>query len=242
MKDCHRKRAVSEDHERLNWLATFSLLHLFVISEMEQSLLGFRAANPTWQPSDPSASLFLSRLAAMDPSSPSNRGRKAGNQQTSLNRTSSPPFSNKNHYTNARGQQHQGPNGGISNNNNNVLNFTPANSTLAQRSQLYTEAFERSISLATKPSNALALQASAVKTGNRSVAAKTLQAVNEDLGDGEGEEEGINEDFDPNSNSAYEDARPEAQKQQYDLNQSEENKSHDQANLRGLLQHIGSRW
>lgn len=188
---------------------------------MEQSLLGFRAANPSWQPSDPSASLFLSRLASMDPISPPPRSRGVAQQL----------------HTTGRGHT-------ATNNNNNVLSFTPANSTLAQRSQLYNDAFERSISLATKPSNALALQASAVKIGNRSVAAKTLQAVDEDL-DMDQEEE-VDEDLDPNSNSAYEDARPEVQKrqqqQQQNLTQSNETNEQESVNLRGLLEHIGSRW
>jgi autophagy-related protein 9 len=198
---------------------------------MEQSLLGFRAANPTWQPSDPSASLFLSRLAAMDPTSPTYRGSRGTNRQSSHGRTISPPTNSN--YTNNRGHSN-GQNGVPNSSNNNVISFTPANSTLAQRSQLYTEAFERSMSLATKPSNALALQASAIKTGNRSVAAKTLQAVSEDRGDDILEDD---EDFDPNSNSAYEDARPEVNHKG-----KQEDTSHDQVNLRGLLQHIGSQW
>lgn len=190
---------------------------------MEQSLLGFRAANPSWQLSDPSASLFLSRLTAMDSTSPPLKSRGATQQLHTATRGHS-ATNNNNH-------------------NNNVFSFTPANSTLAQRSQLYNDAFERSISLATKSSNALALQASAVKIGNRSVAAKTLQAVNEDLNMDQEDDEEVDEDLDPNSNSAYEDARPEVQKrQQQNLTQSNETNGQESVNLRGLLEHIGSRW
>ncbi|UZJ52110.1 hypothetical protein CBS101457_001430 [Exobasidium rhododendri] len=189
--------------------------------KMEQSLLGFRAANPTWQPSDPSASLFLSRLASFDPSSPRARGTGSGEVL--------PPPSR------AVGHASHGTN--IS---NNMVTFTPASSTLAQRSQLYNDAFERSISYATKPSNAMALQASAIKTGSRSVAAKTLQAVNEDDNTEERQGSEVDEDFDPDSHSAYEDARPDVQRLQQQS--SVEMKSQDEVNLRGLLQHIGSRW
>ena len=133
----------------------------------------------------------------------------------------------------AMGHDHSHANG------TNIVSFTPASSTLAQRSQLYNDAFERSISLATKPSNAMALQASAVKTGSRSVALKTLQAVDEDLTrDDEGDD--VDEDLDPNSQSAYGDARPEAHKGQ--TSTTGEGARQDEVSLRGLLQHIGSRW
>lgn len=76
-----------------------------------------------------------------------------------------------------------------------VLSFTPANSTLAMRSQLYDDAFARSVALASR-SNADALRASANKTpGTRSASATpagkarspgrtgALQAVDEDESD-----------------------------------------------------------
>lgn len=138
--------------------------------KMEQSLLGFRLANPSWQPTDQMASLFLSRLAAeADASSggasdgiklpPQPAGSYEEGSQTPRHTLHGPLNAGRGSTAGSGGCG-----GGL------AINFTPANSALAQRSQLYTDAFERSILLASKPSNALALQASALKTGPRSVA------------------------------------------------------------------------
>ncbi len=111
---------------------------------MEQSFLGFKATHPDWQPQDPSATVYLSKMAddlayRGDSSAQQRHGKSAGGA---------------------------------------ALGFTPVNSVLAARSQLYDDALMRSISLA-KGSNAAALAASAMKTGPRSARPQALQAVEE---------------------------------------------------------------
>lgn len=200
-------------------------------SEMEQSLLGFRAANPDWHPSDPVASLFLSRVGAAETTSPRQRQGAYAKE-------------------NGGGGSAGGGGGGAVASSS----YTPANSTLAQRSQLYNEAFERSISLA-KPGNAAALQASAIKTGPRSHAHtakqpnKTLQAVHEDDDAGplafttarlsEVDEEETGE-------SGYADARfgrsTSLHRAAVDGSIAGVGAAGDDTSLRGLLNHIGGRW
>lgn len=86
--------------------------------------MGFKAANPDWLPTDPSGSLFLSRIV---------EGGAAQFPNSSNGRNQSP---NNNHSF-----------GG------GVQGFTPVNSTLALRSQFYEEAFSRSVSLARNQTN-----------------------------------------------------------------------------------------
>lgn len=238
--------------------------------KMEQSLLGFRAANPTWQPTDPTASLFLSRLAAematpshfstSPPPPPAPIGKMSGVGEVGAGGDRS--------YGAAKGVfTGSGPGTTrINGSSSGGVNFTPANSTLAQRSQLYNDAFERSILLASKPGNAAALQASAVKSGPRSTpvpgtvhghrggtgyttSQRKLQAVDEDRSDspfasGEPLMTASEEDdpLNPNDLSIYEDARPERVRSSAGAN-AMDNGQAQPVNLRGLLHHIGtSRW
>jgi autophagy-related protein 9 len=236
--------------------------------KMEQSLLGFRAANPSWQPTDPTASLFLSRLAAEmaqnagQTAHPSPIGRlNAAHDLQSATATSA----STNDMSAGKSTGHVG----------HLVNFTPANSTLAQRGQMYNNAFDRSILLASKR-NAAALQASATKTGPRSTAAvgaaanirspqihhsvprsgsthnaanvsgarAALQVVDEDndvsvTATEPGYHANEMDPLDVTGNSIYEDARPD---RQYG-NVADPSELPQPANLRGLLQHIGaSRW
>lgn len=185
---------------------------------MEQSLLGFRAANPDWHPADPVASLFLSRVAAAEATSPRHR---------------------QGAHASANGKSSGGGGGGGA-----ASSFTPANSTLAQRSQLYNEAFERSISLA-KPGNAAALQASAVKAGPRTHAKpKTLQAVDEDE-DGLAATARLSEaDEEETGESGYADARFGRSTSLHHTTDGSAAgvAAGDETSLRGLLNHIGGRW
>ncbi|PWN88153.1 APG9-domain-containing protein [Acaromyces ingoldii] len=186
--------------------------------KMEQSLLGFRAANPDWHPADPVASLFLSRVAAAEATSPRHR---------------------QGAHASANGKSSGGGGGGGA-----ASSFTPANSTLAQRSQLYNEAFERSISLA-KPGNAAALQASAVKIGPRTHAKpKTLQAVDEDE-DGLAATTRLSEaDEEETGESGYADARFGRSTSLHHTTDGSAAgvAAGDETSLRGLLNHIGGRW
>ncbi|MCO5599876.1 hypothetical protein L7F22_053983 [Adiantum nelumboides] len=230
--------------------------------KMEQSLLGFRAANPNWHPSDPSASMFLSRIAAEMSTSPTPQAQNGRHFATSPPPAPVPigKLSGLGTTTNASG--------GVA--------FTPANSTLAQKSQLYNEAFDRSILLASKPSNAVALQQSAIRPSgqqrsvptNASISAlahhahrsgisggggggnRRLQAVNEDLPD-LNDQEGFHENQEPdplasNGMSMYEDARPEHVRNNGSMagnGSTSETGQPQPADLRGLLQHIGTtRW
>lgn len=115
-----------------------------VLTEMEQSFMGFKAANPDWLPADPSGSLFLSRIidgTAVPFPYPSSSARN-----------SSP--------NNGNGQDRNGFGGGIG--------FTPVNSTLALRSQAYEEAFAKSISLGRATKNAGNLSNGSIKRGQSS--------------------------------------------------------------------------
>lgn len=211
---CRQKKAVSS-------LKLISDQTLIGHTEMEQSLLGFYAANPTWQPTDPTASMFLSRLATEHRSS----------QNENLSHNSSVPASNV-HHTSA---DLTGPPGSV--HPSTHLNFTPANSVLAQRSQLYNDAFERSILLASKPSNTLPLQGSTVRKGQRSTArGNGLQAVEEDGNDTLTE---ASDPLDSTSLSTYQDIHPAHVPTSDPFKRPFQPK--EDVDLKGLLQHIGGR-
>lgn len=166
--------------------------------KMEQSFLNFKASHPDWQPQDPSATLYLSRMtdfaAAHHPkrdvlTSPVNDGGPA---------------------------------------------FTPVNSVLAARSQLYEDAFMRSISLAKGP-NASILAASAIKTGPRSVARgaaarlHALQAVEES-------QSSLDHEYDDEDAAGYVD--PHTAAEEASGTGSAPDTVSQQAGVRGLLENL----
>ncbi|KAN0062741.1 autophagy protein atg9 [Thecaphora frezii] len=125
-------------------------------AKMEQSILGFKANHPDWEPTDPASSLFLSRMAAA---------------ATDAEGDLAPParFRGEGGVVSAGGSldprqlEYPGEAEGKP--------FTPVNSTLlATRSQFYENAFTRSIALARDKDNAAALAASAHR--GRNAAAK----------------------------------------------------------------------
>jgi hypothetical protein len=165
---------------------------------MEQSILGFKATHPDWQPQDPSATLYLTRMA--DDLAGSNP-RRTGESRES--KTASGPA------------------------------FTPVNSILAARSQLYEDAFVRSITLA-RGANASALAASAMKSGPRSNRTPALlQAV---------------EESQSSLDMEYEDAAAPPQNAGISSSAADAGGISQQAGVRGMLDHIyqgtnvGGKW
>ncbi|EPQ26657.1 uncharacterized protein PFL1_05637 [Pseudozyma flocculosa PF-1] len=144
-------------------------------AKMEQSMLGFKANHPDWEPTDPASSLFLSRMAAMG----SDGGAlPAGHWLGDDGR----PAREGRYTDRGRGAAAGAGGGGGGGGGFEGLRgasraaadaaevggkpFTPINSTLlATRSQFYEDAFTRSIALARDKDNAAALAASAHNQG-----------------------------------------------------------------------------
>ncbi|KAK0528306.1 autophagy protein atg9 [Tilletia horrida] len=124
--------------------------------KMEQSFLNFKVANPDWLPADPSGSLFLSRLTeTVSRHQPHLHHRERTGAGPTMDPYASAidPYGSASYLPNTSGDVSGGP---------------LPESTLNARRNMYDEAFNRSILLASKPRNAEALAASATKAGARS--------------------------------------------------------------------------
>ncbi|KAL9940096.1 hypothetical protein V8E36_000801 [Tilletia maclaganii] len=166
--------------------------------KMEQSFINFKMSNPDWLPADPSGSLFLTRLTetvARQQGGPYSRGRAPMDPHAG-------PYATSNYL-------HSGAEPGT------ATGAGMAESTLTARKALYDEAYNRSILLASKPRNAEALAASAIKVGSRTGSSNAAAQNRSRSASGRGQRalQVVDEDGDlfgeqPSSSSQHDDGRP----------------------------------